>query len=103
MKNKKLTSRSKNKLIIQESSDSMLNASAEFWINEFDKLMKLRDEMEHSDERFELSFTEKMTSVEKQIEEVAGHMFVELTSMKKANEEWKKIENLIYDYENITE
>ena len=97
---KKLTKKSREKLIIQGESDTMFNSSAGFWLAEFDRLMELKDRMEKSDERFDLSFTEKMTSVENQIEVAAGHMGVELAALKKENERWDKIEKLIYEYES---
>jgi hypothetical protein len=97
---KKLTKNSKENLITQGVSDTMLKSSGDFWIAEFDRLMELKDRMEKSDERFLLGFTEKMNSVEAQIEVVVGHMGVELAACKKANEEWAKVEQTIYEYEN---
>ena len=97
---KKLTKKSKEKLTVQSESDTMFKSSADFWIAEFDRLMELTDRMEKSDERFLLGFTEKMNSVEAQIEVVAGHLGVELAAAKKANEEWAKVEKMIYEYEN---
>lgn len=96
---KTLTKKSRERLIAQCESDTMLNASSTFWMAEFDRLMELKDRMEKSDERFSLGFAEKMNSVESQIEVAAGHMGVELTTMKKSNEEWAKVENMIYEYE----
>ena len=96
---KTLTKKSRERLIAQSESDTMLNASSTFWMAEFDRLMELKDRMEKSDERFSLGFAEKMNSVESQIEVAAGHMGVELTTMKKSNEEWAKVENMIYEYE----
>lgn len=96
---KTLTKKSRERLIAQSESDTMLNASSTFWMAEFDRLMELKDRMEKSDERFSLGFAKKMNSVESQIEVAAGHMGVELTTMKKSNEEWAKVENMIYEYE----
>lgn len=97
---KTLTKKSKERLIIQGESDTMLNSSTSFWMAEFDRLMELKDRMEKSDERFLLGFTEKMNAVEFQIEVAAGHMGVELAACKKANEEWAKVEKMIYEYED---
>jgi hypothetical protein len=97
---KTLTKKSRERLIDQGESDTMIKSSANFWIAEFDRLMELKDRMEKSDERFSLGFTEKMNSVEAQIEVAAGHMAVELAVAKKSNEEWAKVEKMIYEYEN---
>lgn len=97
---KKLTKKSKENLFNQLESDTTLNSSCGFWLVEFDRLMELRDRMEKSDERFNLNFSEKMNSVESQIELAAGHMGVELIAIKKANKEWDKIEKMIYECEN---
>lgn len=96
---KTLTKKSRERLIDQRESDTMLNSSAAFWMAEFDRLIELKDRMEKSDERFSLGFTEKMNSVESQIEIAAGHMGVELSTMKKANEAWEETEKTIYEYE----
>jgi UDP-N-acetylglucosamine transferase subunit ALG13 len=97
---KKLTKKSKENLIIQGESDTMLNASTGFWLAEFDRLMELRDRMEKSDERFDLNFTEKINSIESQIAVVVGHMGVELSAIKKANSKWLEIEDVVYEYES---
>jgi hypothetical protein len=97
---KRLTAKSKQKLTNQLESDTVLNSSVDFWLHEFDRLVELRDRMEKSDERFDLSFTEKMESVEAQIEIASGHLGVELAATKKANAEWAKVEQMIYEYES---
>ena len=97
---KKLTKKSKENLFNQLESDTTLNSSCGFWLVEFDRLMELRDRMEKSDERFNLNFSEKMNSVESQIELAAGHMGVELIAIKNANKEWDKIEKMMYECEN---
>ena len=94
---KKLTKKSKENLITQVESDTMLNASTGFWLAEFDRLMELRDRMEKSDERFDLNFTEKMNLIESQIAVVVGHMGVELSAIKKANSKWDIEESTIYE------
>ena len=97
---KTLTKKSREILINQGTSDTMLNTSSTFWMTEFDRLMELKDRMEKSDERFSLGFTEKMNSVESQIEVAAGHMGVELAAMKKSNEDWNEVKDSVYEYED---
>lgn len=94
---KRLTKKSIEKLNIQQESDTMLNSSIGFWLAEFDRLIELRERMEKSDERFSLNFTEKMNSIESQIETAAGHMGVEFIAAKKANSTWDIEESTIYE------
>lgn len=74
----------KNKQIEEELyAGELLLVSANFWISEFDKLVKQREELEKSEERFELYFSEKMDSLNAKIDIAAAHMNLEKEAIKK--------------------
>ena len=65
-------------------SEELLITSADFWLKEFDRLIKLKEDMENSDERFDLNFSNKMDEIHSQLDVVYAHMAAEKKAIEKA-------------------